>query len=97
MCAMPHSYVCHDSIVQVPETASYHTPPHPAPARCADVWPALAAVVANISAATSVPALQRATARWWLVCVYLCVVYVAVIGNMSVDNICACVVYICIY
>jgi len=49
-----------------------------------------------MSAATSVPVLQHATACWWLVCVYLCVVYVAGVTYVSVDNICACVVYTCI-
>jgi len=51
----------------------------------------------NMCAATYVPVLQHATACWWLVCVSLCVVYVAGVGNMSVDNIYACVVSVCIY
>ena len=64
---------------------------------CIHVYVEYVAVICNMSAATYVSVLQRTTARWWLVCVYLCVVYVAGVVYMSADNICACVVYICIY
>ena len=47
----------------VPATARYHPPPHPSPAECADVWPALGALVDALS--RDLPALQTRIASWW--------------------------------
>jgi GR25 family glycosyltransferase involved in LPS biosynthesis len=46
-----------------PATARYHKPPHPSPTECADVWPALGALVEGLS--PDLPSLQATIAKWW--------------------------------